>query len=197
MSTVFKAISPAEYLVRDRKAEFKSEYFRGEMFAMAGGTPNHSLLTANFIREAGNFLKGRPCVVYSSDLRVKVAATGLYTYPDASIVCGPLEYDDDARDTIMNPAVVVEVLSESTEKYDRGRKASHYRQIESLKELILISQEDCNVERFVRQETGGWLLLQETNRDKMLPIESIGISISMAEVYRNVLLPEANKTEST
>jgi len=146
MSTVLKQVTPAEYLARERAASVKSEYFKGEMIATAGGSPNHSLIAANFIGETRQSLKDRPCAVFSSDLRIKVEATGLYTYPDATIVCGDLEFDDEVGDTVVNPTVIVEVLSESTEKYDRGRKANHYRQIASLKELILISQDQHGVE---------------------------------------------------
>ena len=104
---------------------------------MGGGSANHSLIAANFVGEARNSLKGRPCAVFNSDLRVQVQSTGLYTYPDATIVCGELLFDDDHRDTLLNPTLIVEVLSDSTEKYDRGKKSNHYRQIASLKELIL------------------------------------------------------------
>jgi len=192
MSTALKRISPAEYLACERKAEFKSEFFQGEVFAMAGGSPTHSMIAANLIREAGNGLKGKPCGVYNSDLRVKVQATGLYTYPDASIVCGDLEFDDDGRDTVVNPTVIVEVLSDSTEKYDRGRKSNHYRQIPSLREIVLITQDQIHVERFVRQPEGGWLLLEEKNPSGTFELSSLGIMIAMSELYRNVKLEETN-----
>ena len=186
MSTVLKQVTPAEYLARERAASVKSEYFKGEMFATAGGSPNHSLIAANFIGETRQSLKDRPCEVFSSDMRIKVEATSLYTYPDATIVCGDLEFDDEVGDTVVNPTVIVEVLSESTEKYDRGRKSNHYRQIASLKELILISQDQHGVEIFARQDSGGWLLHETRALDELLELKSLGVSIAMSEIYRNV-----------
>lgn len=186
MSTALKKISVQEYLTRERAASFKSEYFEGEIFAMAGGSPQHSLIAANFIREAGNALKGKPCAVFSSDLRVRVQPTGLYTYPDASIVCGELEFDDERQDTVINPTVIVEVLSDSTEKYDRGRKADHYRQVASLQELVLIAQDYSHVERFTRQTDGSWLFQEERDLSASLQLPSLGISLELAEIYRNV-----------
>jgi Uma2 family endonuclease len=115
VSTALKRITPQEYLIRERQASIKSEFYRGEIFAMGGGSANHSVIAANFVGEARNSLKGRPCAVFTSDLRVQVQSTGLYTYPDATIVCGELLFDDDHRDTLLNPTVIVEVLSDSTE----------------------------------------------------------------------------------
>ena len=186
MSTALKRITPQEYLVRERQASFKSEFYQGEIFAMEGGSPNHSLIAANFVREAGNALKDKPCAVFNSDLRVQVQSTGLYTYPDATIVCGELEFDDEQRDTVINPTVIIEVLSDSTEKYDRGKKSNHYRQIASLKELVLISQDRPNIERFTRQPNGDWMFHEERELSADFELKSIGISIAISELYRNV-----------
>lgn len=184
MSAVQKSISLLEYQTLDAASEVKNEYFRGEVFAMAGGTPEHSLICANFIREAGNALKGKPCVVYTSDLRVKVDETGLYTYPDASVICGELLRDEFVSNTALNPTVIVEVLSESTETYDRGKKSSHYRQIESLQELVLISQDRVSVECYVRKPQGQWLLRESLKLDDSLLLESVGVEIALREIYR-------------
>ncbi len=186
MSAVPKLITAEQYLVQERQATFKSEFFGGEVFAMAGGSPNHSLIAANFAGEARELLKGRPCNVFNSELRVKVNASGLYTYPDASIVCGELQFDDSQEDTVTNPIVLVEVLSESTEKYDRGAKSGNYRKIPSLMELVLISQYEPAVERFTRQENGGWLLIDSREMSDELRLESVGISIALSELYRGV-----------
>jgi Uma2 family endonuclease len=196
MSTALKRISPAEYLARERKAEFKSEFFDGEIFAMAGGSPTHSLIAANFVGEARQSLNGTPCVVYNSDLRIKNQATGLYTYPDASIVCGDLEFDDEIKDTVTNPTVIVEVLSDSTEKYDRGRKSSHYRQIPSVREIILISQDEAHVERFVRRPEGGWLLLEEQDLAGLFELSSLNVTIKMSDLYRHVKFEPPPSDES-
>ncbi len=139
-SAVMKGFTLADYLAREQQDGQRYEYYRGELFAMRGGTPAHSLIASNFIREAGNLLKGKPCVVYNSDLRIKCDSAGLYTYPDASIVCGELELDAEITNTVLNPTVIVEVLSDLTEKYDRGRKSMMFRGIKSLKELVLISK---------------------------------------------------------
>lgn len=186
MSTALKRITPQEYLIRERQASIKSEFYQGEISAMGGGSANHSLIAANFVREAGNALKDKPCIVFNSDLRVQVQSTGLYTYPDATIVCGELLFDDDHRDTLLNPTVIVEVLSDSTEKYDRGKKSNHYRQIASLKELILIAQDRSHVERFTRQPNGDWLFHEQKELTADFELKSLGISIAISELYRGV-----------
>jgi len=186
MSAVPKLVTAEQYLVQERQATFKSEFFRGEVFAMVGGSPNHSLIAANFAGEARELLKGKPCKVCNSELRVKVNASGLYTYPDASILCGELQFDDQQEDTVTNPTVLIEVLSESTEKYDRGAKSGHYRKIPSLMELVLISQYEPAVERFTRQENGGWLLVESQELSDDVRLGSVGISFALSELYRGV-----------
>lgn len=186
MLTALKRITPQEYLIRERKASIKSEFYQGEIFAIGGGSANHSVIAANFVREAGNALRDKPCIVFNSDLRVQVQSTGLYTYPDATIVCGELLFDDDHRDTLLNPTVIVEVLSDSTEKYDRGKKSNHYRQIASLKELILIAQDRSHVERFTRQPNGDWLFHEQKELTAGFELKSLGISIAISELYRGV-----------
>lgn len=186
MSAVPKLITPEQYLVQERAAAFKSEFLRGEVFSMAGGSPNHSLIAANFVGACWQSLKGKPCKVFNSDLRVKVNASGLYTYPDASIVCGELQFDDAQKDTLTNPTVLIEVLSESTEKYDRGAKSGHYRQIAALQEIVLISQDEPLVERFTRQANGGWLLIESRELSDEVHLQSVGISITLSELYRDV-----------
>ncbi len=186
MSSALKGISVQQYLDRERQSPSRSEFFEGEMFAMAGGSAMHSLIAANFVREAGNALKNKPCVVFNSDLRVLVLATGLHTYPDATVVCGPLEFEDECQDTLTNPTVIVEVLSDATEKYDRGRKADHYRQIVALRELIFIAQDHPHVESFVRQSDGGWLFSEEKELTASFEFPSLSIGVLLSEIYRNV-----------
>jgi Uma2 family endonuclease len=186
VSTALKRITPQEYLIRDRQASCKSEFHQGEVFAIGGGSANHSLIAANFVREAGNALKDKSCTVFNSDLRVQVRSTGLYTYPDATIVCGEREFDDDQRDTIINPTVIVEVLSDSTEKYDRGKKANHYRQIASLKELLLITQDRPHVERFTRQPNGDWMFHEQYDLSADFELKSLGIFVAISELYRGL-----------
>lgn len=198
MSSAAKTkLTVAEYLAFERASESKHEFFDGELFAMTGGTPAHSLIASNFIREAGNALKDRPCVVYTSDLRVKVNATGLYTYPDVTIVCGEQKFDDNQSDTLINPTIVVEVLSKSTASYDRGPKSKHFRKIDSLQALILIEQDCPVVEVYCRQSDGKWILTDATELTDSIAIEPIGISIPLTEIYRNVTFPEPGPSSET
>ncbi len=179
-----KFITPEEYLRIERAAEFKSEYFAGEMFAIARGSAKHSLLKANLVREIGNRLKGRICTVYDSDLRVLVSATGLFVYPDATVVCGPLETHDG--DNATNPTLLVEVLSDSTENYDRTTKFDHYRKIPSLREVLFVSQQQPIVERFSRDDDGGWKLTDARGLDATIELSSIGVSLPLSEIYDKV-----------
>jgi Uma2 family endonuclease len=179
-------LTEAEYLEIERRAEFKSEFLDGEMFAMSGGTRSHSLIASNINRAIGNQLRGCNCVVYTSDMRVKVQANGLYTYPDVSVACGEEEFDDEQDDTLINPTVIVEVLSDSREAYDRGEKFALYRQIPSLREYLLVSQHKPLVEQYVRQDNGPWLLQEAAGLESTLSLPSVGITIALAEVYANV-----------
>src|SRR5690349_19742415 len=129
VAQISRRLSAEEYLETERAADFKSEFFEGEMFAMAGGTPQHSLIATNVAAEFRTRLKNSSCVPYNADLRIKIEATGLFTYPDLSVICGPLQLAEGTNDTVTNPALLVEVLSDSTEAYDRGTKFEHYRQI--------------------------------------------------------------------
>jgi len=146
-------LTESEYLERERLADYKSEFFDGEVFAMSGGTPPHSQIAANLISEFNSKLKGRPCVVYTSDLRLKVEATGLLTYPDFSVICGPLQFAEGTDDTVVNPRLVGEVLSDSTEAYDRGKKFENYRQMPSLREYLLVSQKEARIEQSPAKRT--------------------------------------------
>jgi Uma2 family endonuclease len=181
-----RRLTPAEYLAQERAATYRSEYFDGETFAMAGGSPNHSLIKVNVTGELRARLKDRPCAAYNSDLRVLIAATGLYAYPDASVIRGPLEFDDARQDTVLNPAVLVEVLSESTEAYDRGKKFGHYRQIPSLREYLLVCQDEPRIEAFHRNDDGTWTLVEVAGLDGRLPLTPLGIELALREVYAKV-----------
>ena len=164
------AITAVEYLRSERAAEFRSEYFAGEIFAMAGGSLRKSLIKTNVGGELRAALKGRPCIACDSDLRIKVAASGLYTYPDASVLCEPIEFEDEQRDTVLNPIVLVKVLSPSTEAYDRGKKFEHYRRIPSLREYLLVSQEAPHVEHFLRNDDRTWTLTEVMGLEATLTV---------------------------
>src|SRR5688572_25720698 len=166
-------LAEEEYLRIERSAEFKSEFFDGELFAMAGGTPQHSLIGTNVATEFSRRLRGLVCVAYNSDLRIKVEATGLFTYPDLSVICGPLQFAEGTNDTVVNPSVIVEVLSESTEAYDRGKKFEHYRQIPSLKGYLLVSQTHSHIDQFTKGTDGAWVLSEASGLMSSLEIPSL------------------------
>ncbi len=191
MSSVPKILlTPQEYLARDRAAESRSEYYRGEMFAMSGASWEHTLIKDNTAREAGNQLKDGPCHVLTSDLRVKVDATGLYTYPDVIIVCEEPQFEDKMFDTLLNPRALVEVLSESTEKYDRGGKFRHYQRVPSVQEYILIAQDQPLIDRFVRQPDGTWVLTTYDALAQTFAFASVPVQIPLTDIYRGVTFPE-------
>jgi Uma2 family endonuclease len=151
-------LTPEEYLELDRASQFRNEYYNGHMYAMSGGSVPHAIIIGNLTRETGNVLKGRPCFVAPSDLRVGVSPDGLYTYPDVVVVCGEIKVLDGRNDTVLNPILIIEVLSPSTEACDRGFKSAQYRTLETLQEYALVSQTEPRVEIFRRQSTGDWLL---------------------------------------
>ncbi|MDI3283132.1 Uma2 family endonuclease [Polyangium sp. 15x6] len=185
-----KLVTFAEYIAFEEKAETKHEYRNGEIVAMAGGTLEHGRLTMRVGLLLGIQLEGRPCETFSSDVRVRVLATGLATYPDLSVVCGKLERDPEHENTMTNPVVLVEVLSPSTESYDRGRKFHHYKQIPSLREYVLVSSEDRLIEVFRRNEDGSWSY-HDTAETGLAELTSIGCKLDLDEVYHNPLKESA------
>lgn len=192
MSTLPKNFISAErYLQIERTAEQRSEYYRGEMFALAGASRRHNLIAGNVFGSLHFQLKQRPCEVYQSDMRVKVSTSGLYTYPDVVATCAEPRFEDEHGDTLLNPQAIVEVLSASTEAWDRGRKFEHYRAIPALSEYVLISQDRCHVERHSRQFGGQWLLWETSNPDDVLTFESLECTLPIAELYAKVNLDEA------
>lgn len=179
-------LSPDEYLAFERKSETKHEYFAGEIFAMVGASKRHNLVTANLIRVLGNQLLNRPCNVYPSDMRVKVSATGKYTYPDVVVACDEEKFDDAEKDTLLNPVVIIEVLSESTEAYDRGRKFEQYQHIESLTDYLLVAQEPHRVEQYVRQSNSDWRYSEFHDAGDVVKISVIGCELALNDVYAKV-----------
>src|SRR3989442_11887466 len=167
------------------------------MFAMAGGTPQHSLIATNLAREFGNRLKSGDCVPYNADLRIKIEATGLCTYPDLSVICGPLRLATGTDDTVLNPTLLVEVLSDSTEGYDRGKKFEHYRQIPTLQEYLLVSQKEPRIEQFIRQADGRWLLNEAAGLEATLDLPSLRIPLPLAEVFAKVKFVPASIREAS
>ena len=182
-------MNEAEYLAAERGAEFKSEFFNGEIFAMAGGSPMHSLIAANLIRHLGNKLESHPCKVFTSDLRLKVEATGLFTYADAPVICGAFQFAAGTDDTVVNPALIAEVLSPSTEAYDRGEKFQHYRQIPSLQEYLLVNQRLPRIEQLLRAPNGEWTLRTAEGANATLTLPSLKITLELNKIFAGVEFP--------
>lgn len=189
MSTQVKRyISPDEYLSLERQAVSKSEYFNGEIFAMTGASRKHNLVAGNTFWLLREQLKNGPCEIYISDMRVKVTATGLYTYPDIVVVCGEPQFEDEEVDTLVNPTVLIEVLSTSTERYDRIAKTSYYRTLDSLTEHLLVAQHEICVEQYVREPNGQWTQFEYRSLDAVVELKSIGCSLRLRDVYDKVTI---------
>lgn len=188
-------LSPEEYLARERRAEIKSEYHDGEVFAMSGASRAHNLIVTNFVRELSLRLRDRDCEVYPSDMRVKVDPTGLYTYPDVIVVCGEPAFEDEHIDTLLNPTLLIEVLSESTEASDRGKKFEHYRKLETLQGVVLVTQDEAHAERFTRQPDGQWLLGEASGLEAALHLASIDVTLPLADIYDKVLFDDEETEE--
>lgn len=182
-----RVFTPQEYLTLERQATTKSEFFDGEIYAMAGASRKHNLITLNAASELRRQLRGRPCEVYVAEMRVRVGATGLYTYPDASVVCGQPVFEDIQGDTLLNPTVLIEVLSPSTEAYDRGEKFSQYRRLPSLREYVLIAQDRVLVEHY-RRRGDLWVIGDLRSLAEVLHLESIDCQIPLSEIYYQVEL---------
>jgi Uma2 family endonuclease len=179
--------SADEYLALERSADYKSEYVTGEIFAMGGASPKHVLIASNIAREVGNKLKDKPCQVYASDLRIQADTGSAYFYPDVAVVCGRPEYRDGKHDTVTNPIVIIEVLSPMTRNYDRGDKFAYYRRLASLREYILIDQEPCHIEQYVRTKSGfEFSEIEDCQADLIIP--TLDIKIPLAEVYAKVAM---------
>jgi Uma2 family endonuclease len=187
MSTLSKTfVTPEQYLEMERQAEYKSEYFQGEVFAMAGGTAAHNLIASNVNRELNQQTRQRPCTVYTSDMQVQVSVTGLYTYPDACVVCGEAKFLDERGQTLLNPTLIVEVLSPSTEGYNRGRKFEHYRTIESLQEYLMVASDHMHADLFTRQPDGHWVLSPFGEPGDTVELKSVGCRLVLADIYEKV-----------
>lgn len=181
-------ISPEEYLERERQAEYKSEYLNGEIFAMSGASRAHNLITMNLSVQFGLQLKGKPCEAYAGDMRLRVRSANFYTYPDLVVVCGTPQFEDRELDTLLNPTVIIEVLSKSTERYDRMAKTFYYRTLDSLAEHLLVAQHAVHIEQFVKQANGDWLLIEHTSPEQIVKLASINCSLQVTDVYEKVTL---------
>ena len=177
-----------QYAALEESAPYKSEFIAGRIYAMSGGTPTHSAIAANITREAGNLFKRGPCQVYNSDLRVGIMPLDVETYPDVTVVRGQPRINPFDKNSIINPTVIFEVLSPSTERYDRGEKWERYQRLESLQEYVLVSQHKPKVERYVRQDNGSWLFTLTEGLDAVVMVH--GVSLALAEIYDKITFPE-------
>ncbi len=181
-----KYFTEQEYLAAERLALDKHEYFQGEIFAMSGASIPHNKIFSNTFVDLGTKLKGKKCQPFGSDLRIHIPKKTLYTYPDISIICGEIETTDANFDTITNPSVIFEILSESTRNYDKGGKFTLYREIESLKEYILIDSETILVEKFIRNADNSWQLTEYKTLEQSFIIETVSIEMQLVDVYLGV-----------
>jgi Uma2 family endonuclease len=180
-------ITPEEYLARERLAETKSEYYDGQIFAMSGASRPHGLVAVNLCRHLGNQLADRPCELFIGDMRVRVHQTGLYTYPDLVVVCGEPLLEDDKFDTLLNPTVIIEILSPSTESWDRNGKFAHYQRLDSLADYVLVAQKKMFVEHYTRQGEE-WVVSEWSRPEEFLTLTSIQCQVGLRDIYAKVPL---------
>jgi Uma2 family endonuclease len=187
-SNAVTKVTEEQYLALDRAAEFRSEFLDGQIIAMAGGSMRHSALQVNLAGEVRLAVRDTPCRAFNTDLRVRVSPS-MYTYPDLTIVCGKPLAADGRQDILLNPTVIFEVLSPTTEYYDRGLKFRRYREIESLTDYILVDQDQTRIEQFTRGDANTWTLHDYQRLDEALLIPSIGVSLPLAAIYEGIEFP--------
>jgi Uma2 family endonuclease len=180
-------LTAQDYLAWERQQETRHEYLNGQIFAMTGASRAHNVLCLNLAASLHQQFRGKPCEVYANDMRVKVSETGMYTYPDLVVACGEPRFEDQAVDTLLNPVLIIEILSDSTERYDRGAKFSHYRSLPSLQEYLLVSQTECRIEHYVRQPGNHWLLTEYQDLHDCIDLNSLGSQLTLSEVYERIL----------
>jgi Uma2 family endonuclease len=184
--------TPQQYLERERKAPYKSEYLNGYIYAMAGASREHNQITFSVAGALFPQLRGRPCEGYVTDMRVRASTSEAYVYPDVVVVCGQPRFEDAHVDTLTNPTVIIEVLSPSTEAYDRGAKFAHYRRMDSLQEYVLIAQDRYSIERYVREQDR-WVFTEANGLDEAMGLAAIGCELALRDVYDKITLPDRNE----
>ena len=188
MSSVpHRRYTAAEYLSLEQTSDQRHEFMDGQIIAMSGGTLWHATICDNLLVRLTARLRGTPCKPYSASLRVKIEATGNYTYPDVSIICGERQMEDGRNDSVLNPRLLIEVLSPSTERHDRGWKFKNYQLISTFEEYVLVSQDEPRIERFVRQGDIGWLMTQVTGLDQTVKFDAVPCELPLKEIYEEVL----------
>lgn len=182
----YEYLSLQQYFELEATSEIKHEYYRGATYAITGASARHNLIVANIIGLLHSQLRGSPCRVFPSDLRLKIEQTGLYTYPDVSVICGTIQFDAGRQDTVTNPSVLIEVLSPRTENYDRGKKFEHYRTIETLQVYIVVAQDRMHIEQYIRQDEHRWLLVDFFTPEQVLQIDTTDCNLPLADVYEYI-----------
>jgi Uma2 family endonuclease len=185
-------LSEEDYLAYERASAIKHEYYRGRIYAMTEAKEAHNLIVGNIIAALHSQLRRKPCRIYPSDMRIKVLRTGLNTYPDVVIVCGQPQFTDAIRDTLTNPTIIIEILSASTERYDRGLKFENYRTIETLRDYLLVAQDHYHIEQYVRQANGQWLLTEAAQLEDAIDLQSIECMLRLKDVYEKVEIERDN-----
>lgn len=180
-------INQRDYLAFERGSEFRHEFYRGEVFQISGASREHNIIVFNLANQIGSQLRGKDCEGYANDMRVHTPVTGIYTYPDLVIVCGEPKFLDSEFDTLLNPVVLIEVLSPTTADYDRGKKFWHYQSIESLREYLLIAQDEVKIEHLIKQSDGRWAVSEYASIDAKIELPSIEIALETSEIYEKVL----------
>ena len=187
----------AEYLAVEEDSLDKHEFYRGEIFAMAGATIRHNEIVGNIFGQLHSLLRGKGCRPYGSDLRIRVKQVNFYTYTDTVVICGAIDRDEDDREAATNPRVIFEVLSKSTENYDRGKKWEFYQQLDSLREYVLVSQEEAKVSRYFRDDGGPWRYMLISGMEQRLALESLACELPLAEIYDNVTFGPENSADAS
>lgn len=188
-------MTETEYLAFEHASDTKHEYINGQVVAMTGASWEHNMICSLTITALVNQLRGKPCQVSPSDLRIKVTETGLYTYPDISVICGEPVFVGNEFETIVNPMVIIEILSKTTEAYDRGEKFQHYREIETLQDYLLIAQMKPRIEGYAKQKDGQWILKDAIGLEAEFAITSINCTLKLAEVYERVSFASDKPTQ--
>lgn len=185
-----KLLTPQEYLAMEEQSEIRHEFVNGEIYAMAGATANHNQITGNVYMELRQRLRSKPCRVFIADMRLRIKEPNVYVYPDVMIICGKVEFEAGRRDVAINPIVIIEVLSDATEKYDRTKKFAYYRQIRSLQEYVMIDQSRVYVECFRRSQSHFWVLETYEALNTTLHLQSVEVEIPLQAIYEQVELEE-------
>jgi Uma2 family endonuclease len=183
-----RLMTPTEYLAMERASEYRHEYYQGEITDMTGASRRHNLIVGSIYARLYMQLLGRPCEIYANDMRVKVTPAGLYTYPDIVVVSGKPHFEDDQFDTLLNPTVIIKVLSDSTEEYDRGKKFARYRKLDSLLDYLLIAKDRMHVEQFTRQQNDTWLFSETEQPTAVIRLASIDSELRLETIYEKVTL---------